>query len=117
LGGTVMLLGLASCGLALRRQSLAVTAAGLAPLFTGGLAVMLATGALLVASKPYRYYLSDPFRAKMLLLVFGVLLYIFLHRMATGRRRASEEILKIAGSFLILSWLGVGLAGRLIGLF
>jgi uncharacterized membrane protein YjjP (DUF1212 family) len=96
---------------------LAVTAAGLAPLFTGGLAVMLATGALLVASKPYRYYLSDPFRAKMLLLVFGVLLYIFLHRMATGRRRASEEILKIAGSFLILSWLGVGLAGRLIGLF
>lgn len=117
LGGTVILLALATSGLALKRQSLDVTAQGLLPVFLAGLVVMLATGTLLLGSKPYRYFLSEPFRAKMALLVIGTLFYAALHWAAVRGSGSSKLILRSSSVLLALSWLGVGLAGRLIGLF
>ena len=116
-GGAVVLLALAASGLALRRQPLAVTAEGLLPVFVASLLAMLTTGVLLVASKPYRYFLSDPFRAKLALLALGVALYLALHRAAVSGAAIRPAAVRAASAGLALSWLGVGLAGRLIGLF
>jgi hypothetical protein len=117
-GGATLILGLSVLGVALRRQPAAVTARGLAPLFYGGLAVMTATGVLLVASKPGRYYFSDPFRLKMLLLILGVVAYVGLHRrlVGLGEDRPISPAYKGLAVLLLALWLGVGLAGRAIGL-
>ena len=117
LGGVVILLSLAVWRVALVNQPLTVTARGLRPVFFGALAVMLTTGALLVASKPLRYFLSDAFRLKIALLALGVAAYVWLDRRA---RAAGDEAPRIANrtlaTALLLTWLGVGLAGRFIGL-
>src|SRR4051812_15621641 len=87
--GAVILLGLTALGIGMRRQPPADTALGLLPIFGWSLAAMLATGVLMVASKPLRYYLSDPFRLKLALLVAGIALYFTLHhrliRLGGGR--------------------------------
>jgi hypothetical protein len=115
LGGVVILLSLSVFRVALVNQPLAVTARGLRPIFFSALAVMLTTGVLLVASKPLRYYLSDAFRLKMALLALGIAAYVWLDRRARaeGGSRGANGALAIA---LLLTWLGVGLAGRFIGL-
>ncbi len=117
LGGVVILLSLSALRVALVNQPLAVTARSLRPIFFGALAVMLATGILLVASKPLRYYLSDAFRLKIALLALGVAAYVWLDRRvrASGDAapQAAHRFLALA---LLLTWLGVGLAGRFIGL-
>ena len=115
LGGVVTLLSLSALRIVLVNQPLAITARGLRPVFYSALAVMLTTGALLVASKPLRYYLSDAFRLKIALLALGVAAYAWLDRRARpeGGSRGADGALAIA---LLLTWLGVGLAGRFIGL-
>lgn len=117
LGGVVILLSLSTLRVALVNQPLNVTAKGLRPIFYSALAVMLTTGVLLVASKPLRYYLSDAFRLKIALLAVGVAAYAWLDRRAkassAGEPQAAHRFLAIA---LLLTWLGVGLAGRFIGL-
>lgn len=117
LGGVVTLLGLAVMRVALTNQPLEITARGLRPIFFSALGVMLVTGILLVASKPLRYYLSDAFRLKIILLIIGIVIYEWLDRRArasgeTGRQFSNQIIAII----LFLSWLSVGLAGRFIGL-
>lgn len=116
-GGAVTLLGLAALGVGLGRDGQGRAAArGLLPVFLAGLSTALITGFLLVASKPYRYYLSDPFRAKMALLALGILVYAALH-VVLVRERATPATLRAGGVLVLGLWLGVGLAGRLIGLF
>lgn len=117
LGGVVTLLSLSVLRVALVNQPLAITARGLRPIFLSALGVMSATGVLLVASKPLRYYLSDAFRLKIALLALGVAAYLWLDR----RARASGDAAPQGGNqalavALLLTWLGVGLAGRFIGL-
>ena len=117
IGGSVILLGLTALGVGMRRQSAAVTARGLTPVFLTALAAMLATGVLLVASKPLRYYLSDPFRLKLLLLLLGVAAYGFVYRELLRRGEGQVTVgQRAAGALLLAIWLGVGLAGRFIGL-
>ena len=116
--GAVILLGLAALGIGMRRQSPAETALGVWPVFAWALAAMTATGVLMVASKPLRYYLSDPFRLKLVLLAAGIALYFALHRrlVRTGESRLPPAV-RAGGALLLALWLGVGLAGRFIGLF
>lgn len=117
LGGVVLLLALANLRLALTGQPAAATARGLFPIFGAALATMLATGFLLVASKPLRYFLSDAFRLKMALLTLGVALYVYLDaRLKSDEGAAVTRPLQIASVGLLVVWLGVGLAGRFIGL-
>src|ERR1700760_1442031 len=67
LGGVILLLGLNALNLAVAGDSPAAPARSLRPGFPVGLAVMLTSGVLLVASKPLRYFLSPPFRWKLAL--------------------------------------------------
>ncbi len=117
LGGVVILLSLATLRVAVVGQPLAITARGLRPIFLSALAVMLTTGVLLVASKPLRYYLSDAFRLKIALLALGVGAYVWLDRRARASGDAGSQIAdRTLAAALLLTWLGVGLAGRFIGL-
>jgi len=117
LGGTVVLLGLAVLKVAVAGKTPGATAQGLYPVFFTSLTVMLATGVLLVASKPLRYFLSPPFRLKMALLAAGVALYLYLSRRVSspfaGDSSRGDRPLAV---LLLILWLGVGLAGRFIGL-
>ena len=117
LGGVVLLLGLGTLNVAVAGETPASTARSLRPVFALGLTVMLASGVLLVASKPLRYFLSPPFRWKLALLAAGVALYAWLDRRLT--RHGPGALTTADGRIaflLLLTWFGVGLAGRLIGL-
>jgi hypothetical protein len=117
LGGVVVLLSLGALQVAVAGQTPGATARGLYPVFLGALAVMLLSGVLLVASKPLRYFLSAPFRWKIALLAAGVGLYLYLTRRLTRSDPAAAARADQALAVLLLVlWLGVGLAGRLIGL-
>jgi len=117
LGGVVILLSLGALQVALAGQTPAETARGLYPVFLSSLTVMLITGVLLVASKPLRYFLSAPFRWKMAFLAAGVGLYLYLSRRLTrGDLAAAVRTDRILAVVLLTLWLGVGLAGRFIGL-
>jgi hypothetical protein len=117
IGGVILLLGLGSLNLAAVGDTPASTARSLRPVFAIALMVMLASGVLLVASKPLRYFLSPSFRWKIALLAAGVALYAWLDRRLTrpGHDAASRMDGRLA-LILFLTWFGVGLAGRLIGL-
>lgn len=117
LGGVVLILGLGALNVAVAGGTAASTAQTLRPVFAVALTVMLASGVLLVASKPLRYFLSPPFRWKIALLAVGVALYAWLDRRLTqpGHGAATRTDGRLA-LLLLLTWFGVGLAGRLIGL-
>ena len=117
LGGVILLLGLGALNVAVAGETPASTARSLRPVFAVGVTVMLASGILLVASKPLRYFLSSPFRWKIALLAAGVALYAWLDRRLTQSDRgvATRTDGRLA-VLLLLTWFGVGLAGRLIGL-
>ena len=117
LGGVVLLLSLGALQVAVAARTPGATAQSLLPVFTTALAIMLASGVLLTASKPLRYFLSAPFRWKIALLAAGVALYLYLGRRLTGRGDgAVTETDQALAILLLLLWFGVGLAGRLIGL-
>lgn len=117
LGGVILMLGLGALNLAVAGGTPASTAQTLRPVFAIALTVMLASGVLLVASKPLRYFLSPSFRWKIALLVAGVALYAWLDRRLA---RPDQQVLTRADRgvalLLLITWFGVGLAGRLIGL-
>ena len=117
LGGVILLLGLGALNIAVAGESPAATARSLRPVFALALTAMLASGVLLTASKPLRYFLSAPFRWKIALLTAGIALYAWLDRRLT--RPGHDAVTRTDGQvalLLLLTWFGVGLAGRLIGL-
>jgi hypothetical protein len=117
LGGVVLLLSLGVLQVAVAARTPAQTARGLYPVFLAALTAMLATGVLLVASKPLRYYLSAPFRLKIAFLAAGVALYLYLsRRLIKASPGATVRTNKALAILLLILWLGVGLAGRFIGL-
>jgi hypothetical protein len=117
LGGTVVLLGLAVLQVAVAGKTPGATARGLYPVFLASLTVMLATGVLLTSSKPLRYFLSPAFRVKIALLALGVGLYLYLsRRVSSPSAVTSSRGDQALAVLLLILWLGVGLAGRFIGL-
>lgn len=77
---------------------------------------MLVSGALLVASKPIRYYLDDTFRVKMALLALAIVSSFIVQHVVARPAGSSVPIRLLAAASLVL-WLGVGICGRIIGFF
>jgi hypothetical protein len=114
LGGAACILALASVRRAgLRDMSLSSLARGLRPLFGLGLLLMVISGALIVLSMPFKYYLNTAFRVKMVLLIAAVAASARL--LSFGRSSASAGRLRALALISALLWLGVGFSGRLIG--
>lgn len=111
----LLLVNLRLLGIGLRRQTPSLVAGAAAPLVGGGLAVTLATGAILFLSGPVRYYYNTAFLPKMALLFLALLVQFTLYRKVT---RQAEPSPVLAGGSALVSltlWFGVGLCGRAIG--
>jgi hypothetical protein len=114
LGGAACIVALAALRrTGLRGLSIATLAQGLTPLFAIGLLLMVASGALIVLSMPFKYYLNTAFRVKMVLLVAAIAAAAWLLR--TGQNSESVARQRGLALFSMLLWLGVGCCGRLIG--
>jgi hypothetical protein len=114
LGGAACIVALAAVRrTGLRGLSIATLAQGLRPLFAIGLLLMVVSGALIVLSMPFKYYLNIAFRLKMLLLLAAIAVTVWLQRTTATSTSAGRQ--RGLALFAMLLWLGVGFSGRLIG--
>ncbi len=118
LGGVVLLVDLRLLGLILKTESARNLACGLSRTLLVSLSVMLLTGVALVSEEALKCYHSPAFRWKMALLAAALLFYFTLHRRALLRTDKYKVDLwsRLAGVVSLTLWLGVGIAGRAIGL-
>ena len=118
LGGALLIVDLRLLGLILKGQSARLIGRDLGRILIGSLIVMILTGIALVSEEAGKCYFSPAFRWKMALLAAAVLFYFTLHRRAllhtdTGTPNFWSRATAIVSLAL---WLGVGAAGRAIGL-
>lgn len=118
LGGVVLVVDLRLLGLILKTESARNIARGLSHTLLTSLAVMLLTGIALTSEEALKCYHSPAFRWKMLLLAAALLFYFTFHRTALLRTDKHQANLssRLAGAVSLTLWLGVGVAGRAIGL-
>jgi len=118
LGGSVLFLDLRLLGVTLRAESAAIISRDLGRLLLVSLVVMILSGIGLLSEEAMKCYYSPTFRWKMALLATAVVFYFTLHRRAAARAgigtvSPSQRIIAVVS---LLLWLGVGIAGRAIGL-
>jgi hypothetical protein len=118
LGGAVLIVDLRLLGLILKSESARTVSRGLSKVLLTSLVVMIVTGFTLVSEEALKCYHSPAFRLKMLLLAVVVVFYFTLHRAALLRTEKQQADIwsRLAASVSLILWLGVGVAGRAIGL-
>jgi hypothetical protein len=117
LGGALLILSLRAFGLILAHQPLAATLNDLRKLIGASFLAMLATGALLFADGPLRYYGNAAFRVKLLLIGAAIL---FGGKTLRYARRfqgmaAPPAAMKFTATLSTTLLLGAAIAGRVIG--
>lgn len=118
LGGPVFIVGLGAVRAeGLRGLSVSTLVTALQPVWTFGLALMVASGSLIAVSMPFKYYGNPAFRWKMVLLVLALIVTAGLIRLSRQRTLVARQRIWQRGLALTcaLLWLGVGFSGRLIG--
>jgi len=118
LGGSVLFLDLRLLGVILRRESAALISRDLGRILLVSLTVMILSGIGLLSEEAMKCYYSPAFRWKMALLVTAVTFYFTVHR-RTALRAGTETVSlqqRAVAAVSLLLWLGVGIAGRAIGL-
>lgn len=117
LGGAVLALDLSALRVVFRDAPLAQTGRLLLPVFVASLATAGATGVLLVAAGPLKYYTNPLFAWKIGTLVVALVVHVALYPVLTargdGRHRAAAASL---GLLSLALWFGVAVIGRWIGL-
>ena len=118
LGGALLIVDLRLLGLVLKGESARTIGRDLSRIVIGGLIVMILTGIALLSEEAGKCYFSPAFRWKMALLASAVLFYFTLHRRALLHTDiGTPNFWSRAAAVLSLTlWLGVGVAGRAIGL-
>ncbi len=118
LGGAILLVDLRLLGLILKEESARNIARGLSRTLLTSMVVMVLTGVTLVSEEALKCYHSPAFRWKMALLAMALLFYFTFHRAALLHTEKHEANLwsRLAGFVSLTLWLGVGVAGRAIGL-
>jgi len=118
LAGTVLMVDMAMLGLGIRRHPTARIARELAPWTTAGLVVLLMSGPLILSSETRKCYDSSFFWAKMAVLFAAIVFHFTVHRKVAlaeppaGRLRAG-----LVASLSLGLWIGVALAGKMIGIY
>jgi hypothetical protein len=118
LGGSVLLLDLRLLGLVLKRESAPAISRDVNRLLLGSLVLLIVSGIAMLSEEALKCYFNAAFRWKMALLAAAVLFYFTLHRRAvlrTGEDSPSAWS-RVAAVISLTLWLGVGVAGRAIGL-
>ena len=118
LGGAVLVVDLRLLGIFLKGESARLIGRDLSRVLIGSLIAMLLTGVALLSEEAGKCYYSPAFRWKMALLAAAVLFYFTLHRWALLRTDHGGPTLwsRTAALVSLTLWLGVGIAGRAIGL-
>jgi hypothetical protein len=118
LGGAVLVVDLRLLGLILKGESARSIGRDLSRVLIVSLVVMILTGVVLLSEEAGKCYYSPAFRWKMALLAGAILFYFTLHRSALKQTDKGRPALwaRVAGVFSLALWLGVGIAGRAIGL-
>jgi hypothetical protein len=116
-GGSVIVTDLAAIGLIFRRNDPLDTARLIAPVSLSGLAVMAASGVLLVAAGPLKYYSNPLFPWKFAALVPTLAIHLALYPGLRCVRPAAVPILTRAfGWASLVGVLLVTVLGRWVGL-
>lgn len=115
IGGAVLITHLAALGLILRPLAPADVSRNLRPVARVGLVVVIASGLLLVAAGPFKYYTNPLFPVKLGLLVAALASRGWLDRLLT-RADASVCATRAVAISSLLLWSGVVIAGRWLGL-
>jgi hypothetical protein len=117
LGGSVLIVDLRLMGVILKRESMRQINRDLSRLLLGSLIVMIASGIAMVSEEALKCYYNPAFRWKMALLASAVLFYFTFHRRAVLRQSGDRRFVDTVIAMISISlWLGVGIAGRAIGL-
>jgi hypothetical protein len=118
LGGSVLFLDLRLLGVTLKWESAAAISRDLGRILLVSLVVMIFSGIGLLSEESMKCYYSPAFRWKMALLAAAVIFYFTVHRRAALRARPGAASLqqRVVAVVSLLLWLGVGIAGRAIGL-
>ena len=118
LGGSVLMLDLRLLGIVLRKESARIISRDLGRILLGSLLTMILSGVALLSEEALKCYYSPAFRWKMALLAAAVTFYFTLHRIALLRADRDQPNLwsRAAAVISLTLWLGVGVAGRVIGL-
>lgn len=118
LGGVILIVDLRLLGIVLKSESPRNLARGLSRTLLASLTVLILTGIALTSEEALKCYHSPAFRWKMVLLAAAVLFYFTVHRTAVLRTDKHQATLtsRLAGIVSLTLWLGVGVAGRAIGL-
>lgn len=117
LGGVVLVVDLRLLGLGLRRQAVPDLVRELSPWFRGTLLAMVLSGFVLVAGEAMKCFYNPAFRWKMWLLGIAIVVQLAIHARLAEHRAPTLSVGVRFGAVLSLTlWLGVGIAGRAIGL-
>jgi hypothetical protein len=118
LGGSVLIVDLRLLGIALKGESARLIGRDLSRVLIASLIAMILTGVALLSEEAGKCYYSPAFRWKMALLAAAVLFYFTVHRRALLRTDNGAPTLwsRTAALISLTLWLGVGIAGRAIGL-
>jgi hypothetical protein len=112
--GSILMVDLSLLGRGIRNQPPSRIARELNLFIMTGLAIMLASGPLILCSEAVRCYKTPAFWVKMALLAIAIAFHFTLHRRATLAGHPRCRL--IAGLSLGL-WFGVALAGKGIAIF
>jgi hypothetical protein len=82
-----------------------------------GIAISIATGLLLFASRAASVSANGTFQVKMLLLVAAIVFHFTLHRSVSQNASATVPVLRATAATSLALWFGVALAGSAFILF
>jgi hypothetical protein len=120
LGGSLLVTGLRVWGFLFQVQRPGAATRDLGWLLAGSFAAMLASGLLLFADGPLRYYANPAFRVKLLLIAGAVVTGLLTHLIgirdtAVDGATKAPKAMKAMALLSCALWLGAGIAGRVIG--
>lgn len=114
-GGTILATDLTVLGTVLKQTAPHSVFRQLRALYVFGLILVAASGVLLVAAGPYKYYTNPLFPVKLALLVIAVVLQAILSS-RLRRQPSSDRAARVLAATSLLLWTAVVIAGRWLGL-
>ena len=112
---SLVLISLRLLGLAFKEQPITRVARDATRLLWIGLGMAVASGTLMFVSSARLYYYNPAFEVKMGLFAIAVLVQLLLLRKATATDSPTPTLARTSVALALISWFGVGLAGRIIG--
>jgi len=116
--GTVLMVDLSLLGRGIGSHPVSRIARELNNWTVAGLAIMLASGPLILFSEAVRCYKTPAFWIKMALLAIAVAFHFTVHRRVTlAEPPAPRETARVVAGLSLALWVGVALAGKGIAIF